>query len=57
MFKVTTEFIEATEMSYVIISGVYQDIIFGLKLSSMGMEGRFKAGLSQSTIKGLFNNS
>ena len=35
-------------------SGEYQDILFGLKLGSMDMEGRFKYGISQSTGNGLF---
>ena len=40
-----------------IVSGVYQYLLFGMKLSSMGMGGKYKHGLSQSTRKGLLNQS
>ena len=37
--------------------GVYRVILCGRGLQSMAMVGRFKAGLPQSTIKVLLNQS
>ena len=42
-----TDFPEATEMAAGSGPGVYQALLLGLELSSVGMRGRFKYGLPQ----------
>ena len=47
-------FPEATYKSAGSVSGVYQALLFGLKLSSMGMVGRFKYVIPQSNVLSLY---
>ena len=44
-------------MAYGSRSGVYQALLFGMKLSSMGMIGGFKSGIPQSTGKDVLDQS
>ena len=53
MVKILIEFTYESEMASGSGSGVYQDLLFGLELSSRGMGGRFKYRLPQSTVKWL----
>ena len=47
--KVITDFPGATDMESGIGSEVCQALLFGLELSSMGMGGKFKSVIPQST--------
>ena len=55
--KVITEVPVTTDMESGIGSEVCQALLFGLELSSMGMEGGFKAGLLQQSGKGFSEQS
>ena len=55
MVNALPEFPEVTETTAGIVSEVYQAILFGRGISSMGMGGIFKSGLTPQTGKGLLN--
>ena len=55
--KVLTEFPEATEMAAETRSGLYWALSFGLKLSSIGIGGRFKSRLPQPNENGFLKQS
>ena len=55
--KLLSEFLKVTEIPDGIISGVYQAILGGRVISYMGMGGRFKYVIPQSTGKGSLKQS